>query len=159
MPGYKGHLVGGVVSYGCLFLLVYNQHTDCATALSWFAMCCAGALFPDIDIKSKGQKYFYWVLLGLLVWSIVRCKTVNTPSRFNVVASLAILSCLPMLIRHRGITHEPLFIIACAAGCWYFISSLYPSYTEILFFHALFFTVGALSHIWLDKGFIKKRKK
>ena len=158
MPGYKGHLAGAVVSYAVVVFILYNPHVTCMTALGWFSMTCAGALFPDIDIKSKGQKYFYWIILLLLVWSIIRFKTLNTTSRFNVVASIAVISCLPMLIRHRGITHDPLFIVGFSFLAWFFGASLYPCHMQPLFFYALFFVTGALSHIWLDKGFVKKKK-
>lgn len=158
MPGYKGHLVGGVVAYAVTLFVLKNPHVTCGTALGWLGITCAGALFPDIDIKSKGQKYFYWFILLLLLWSIWRFREINSVARFNVVASIAIISCLPMLVRHRGITHEPLFIIGCAVAGWFFISSLYPQYSCNASIYALFFAVGGLSHIWLDKGLIKKKR-
>ncbi|MGC2310143.1 MAG: hypothetical protein WA432_00805 [Candidatus Babeliaceae bacterium] len=62
MPSYKGHLLGGLVVYSIALLFM-------ATTLSWLTkgewLLCTlfGALFPDIDIKSKGQKLFYALLL------------------------------------------------------------------------------------------------
>ena len=158
MPGYKGHLAGGVVAYAVTLFILKNPQVTCVTAIGWLGATCAGALFPDIDIKSKGQKYFYWLLLFILLWSIWRFKALSSSSRFNVVASIAVISCLPMLIRHRGITHEPLFIVGSTSIGWFFISSLYPGYAQEFFFYALFFAIGALSHIWLDKGFMKKKR-
>jgi len=65
MPGYKGHLVGGTVAYGLLFfglVGVVVKQPSMLTAGEWLLFALAGSLFPDIDIKSKGQKYFYYVI-------------------------------------------------------------------------------------------------
>ena len=62
MPGYKGHLVGGAVAYGVTVYLLRSLNPTAITLVEWFVCTLAGALFPDVDTKSKGQKYFYSVL-------------------------------------------------------------------------------------------------
>ena len=152
MPGYKGHLAGGCVVYSiCLFAL-HATHPSIPLALGWFAATCAGSLFPDIDIKSKGQKYFYWILLLLLVWSIWRFKQLSTHARFDLVAGIAIIALLPLLVRHRGVTHKPWFILVLSFGLWMTFIGFLPDYSSEIFIFLLFFVVGAMSHIWLDKS-------
>src|SRR5438309_2217826 len=63
MPGYKGHLVGGTVAFGLLFFALVGvvvRQPSMLIAGEWLLFALAGSLFPDIDIKSKGQKYFYF---------------------------------------------------------------------------------------------------
>src|SRR5882724_10040377 len=72
MPGYKGHLVGGAAVY-VLFLccIIGVVKPSLLMASEWLIFTLAGALFPDVDIKSKGQKYFYFVVFAifmLLAW-------------------------------------------------------------------------------------------
>jgi hypothetical protein len=152
MPGYRGHLAGGCVVYTILLFAVHNTHPSLPLILGLFVATCAGALFPDIDIKSKGQKYFYWGMLVLLGWSIWRFKQLNTSGRFDVVAGLAIVALLPLLVRHRGITHQPWFIMVLSFGLWVMGIGFFPLHSSAIFLSLLFFVAGALSHIWLDKG-------
>jgi len=145
MPGYKGHLVGGAIAYGITLIVMYPYCSSVFIAAQWLGCTLAGSLFPDIDIKSKGQKYFYWgiaLVFGILI----------AMQQFKLLAACSICSVLPMLVNHRGLFHRVWFIIAVPFGCWVIISSYYPLYTQSLFFYAMFFTIGAFSHVWLDLG-------
>jgi len=66
MPNYKGHLAGGVVTYCVVLCALVGTAPSFMTAGEWLLFTLAGALFPDIDIKSKGQKYFYYLVLPFL---------------------------------------------------------------------------------------------
>lgn len=106
MPGYKGHIGYGVV-FGALLLagLAFSPliegltPTDLirdAVVILWIAVLFA--LFPDVDIKSKGQMLFYriFILLDLvLLWQ----------GMFVEAALLGFLAMLPIISRHRGWTH------------------------------------------------------
>jgi len=153
MPGYKGHLAGGCVAYVLMLGLLYGLSSDILVknsfsslvALRWFICVLAGSLFPDIDVKSKGQKYFYWVILGFFLLLIMQRK-------FKLLAVSSIVSVFPMLVRHRGIFHKTWFVILAPLGLWALIGAYAPQYANAFFLDVLFFIVGALSHLWLDLG-------
>lgn len=146
MPNYKGHLVGGIVVYG-LFLCVISAFLKptMLTALEWLLFTLAGALFPDIDIKSKGQKYFYYVIFLFFIVLLAR-------GRFEMLSCCSFIIISPMLVRHRGIFHSPRFLIAAPLIVWILISMSMPHISYQFFYDILFFIMGAISHIWLDFG-------
>ena len=146
MPNYKGHLVGGAVIYALLFFCICAaQKPSSMMALEWFIATLAGALFPDIDIKSKGQKYFYYVVFVLFAALAAR-------QRFEWVTCFSFIFLTPMLVKHRGIFHHPLFVIIMPLLLWLFLSTLVPKISHRLLVDTGFFIAGALSHIWLDVG-------
>ena len=148
MPGYKGHLARGVLAFAATYTCLKHFCPTTTVAFHWFCATLAGSLFPDIDVKSKGQKYFYWILLFIFIILIVE-------SRLDILALVALISVAPMLVRHRGIFHRPWFIISTAMVFWAIISSFHPQWGQPLFFIQLFFVSGALSHLWLDFGLVR----
>lgn len=161
MPGYKGHLVGGTVAYGLFLVGVIGMaKPSLLMAGEWLLFALAGALFPDVDIKSKGQKYFYFIVLLFFI-------AFAAQQRFEMLACCSFVVMVPMLVRHRGIFHNPLFVTIVPLCAWGIVSSLKPAISQRFFVDVLFFIVGALSHIWLDLGtsqmmkrlFIKKKKR
>jgi hypothetical protein len=154
MPGYKGHLAGGCVVYGLMLGILYGclPYEDLAKygsspliAMRWLICALAGSLFPDIDVKSKGQKYFYWVILAFFLVLIAQ-------RQFRLLAASSIVAVFPMLVKHRGIFHKTWFVILAPLSLWMLLVTYAPAYSQILFFDMLFFIVGALSHLWLDLG-------
>ncbi|MGE0207012.1 MAG: metal-dependent hydrolase [Candidatus Babeliales bacterium] len=110
----------------------------------WLLFTLAGAMFPDIDIKSTSQKYWYSIVFITLVALIGKKK-------LYAVAAISLTSIIPLLSNHRGIFHNTWFVIAFPLGAWYGFAQLYPSCSTLFFYDALFFIAGALSHLWLDK--------
>lgn len=146
MPGYKGHIAGGLVAYGIGAYIVYTTAQPSAVTLVEWAVCTlAGSLFPDIDTKSKGQKLFYSALAIIMIILFAR-------GCYDVLAVVGMLALVPILTRHRGLFHKPWFIISFALGVAYGCSVCIPSYAQWLWYDAIFFIIGALSHIWLDIG-------
>jgi hypothetical protein len=147
VPNYKGHLYGGIVAYALLLSILYaSYHPSMTTALEWLLATLAGALFPDIDTKSKGQKYFYSLIFVLFILLALR-------QRFEIIAACSFIILSPLLVHHRGIFHHPLFLIIVPLVLWGFASTfLAPSLSQRLLYDVLFFILGALSHIWLDLG-------
>ncbi len=154
MPGYKGHIAGGFVAAAASTLLVsalpYRQFASYANLLhGWqtlagvFVVAMLFALFPDIDIKSEGQKLFYWaafLLDAVLVWA----------KQMNAAAYLGFIAMLPLLSKHRGWTHSvyaaflvpvPIIVIP-----YWYDGRMLP--LSLLFYGAA--VVGYLSHIALD---------
>ena len=101
MPGYRGHLAGGLVLgtgtlAGVVWFGVYQPNIEVALLLVGIVL--AGALFPDVDTNSKGQNLYYAVFVvidlalivqGLYVWA----------------AWFGLFSMLPAVGSHRGWTH------------------------------------------------------
>lgn len=149
MPGYQGHLVGGLVASNALLAalsctgVVYPTPLGC---IEWFAVGLLGSLFPDIDIKSKGQKIFYWILLFLYLYLFKQ-------RHLMMLGILSIISISPMLVKHRGIYHRWWFVSAMPLTLAFIASYYCPHYTGMIFCDTLFFVAGALSHLMLDFGF------
>ena len=146
MPGYKGHIAGGIVLYALiLYPLIYLVHPSFFIASEWFLFLIAGALFPDIDTKSKGQYLFYYALCALLLFLFFnRC--------YELAAVCGIISLIPLLVRHRGLFHETWFVILFPLTLAGMVSVCVPRYSGTMFVDALFFIAGALSHLCLDRG-------
>lgn len=145
MPNYKGHLVGGAAAFGIVLYCIKSKNPTIITALEW--LCCAllGALFPDIDTKSKGQKIFYRMVFFSVVVLLIQM-------RIRAVAFVSLLALSPLLIRHRGITHSLWFIVFLCSSALVYAHIFAPAYAQLVFFDALFFCAGAISHLWLDLG-------
>src|SRR5213080_4473351 len=129
MPGYKGHLFGGTVAFGLLFFALVGvvvTQPSLLTASEWLLFALAGSLFPDVDIKSKGQKYFYYVVF--LIFIILAYKKC-----FQLLSCFSFITITPMLVRHRGIFHDPCFLIAVPLGVWLVMSLMFPCVSWPLF--------------------------
>ena len=110
MAGYRGHIAGGLAAaLACTLavsMLPYEQLSTYANLLQgWqtlagvFMVAMLFALFPDVDIKSKGQALFYWLVFTidvLLIWN----------KQIQAAAYLGLLAMLPLLTKHRGWTHS-----------------------------------------------------
>jgi membrane-bound metal-dependent hydrolase YbcI (DUF457 family) len=145
MPGYRGHLIGGGITYLALMYFLKAYNPDASTMFQGILFCLAGALFPDIDIKSMGQKYFYLAMIAGLFLCLLYEK-------YPWFIGLAFLSMIPLLVRHRGIFHSLFFI--CCVSCVSVVCILFykTEYSTLAVSNALFFTAGAWSHILLDRA-------
>ncbi len=146
MPNYKGHLAGGVFFYlVAIYFVLTTQVISLATGIEWLLFTLAGALFPDVDVKSKGQKLFYWIALLLAVVLLVK-------ERIQALIILGFICAVPVLVNHRGIFHRLWFVIIIPLVAALFLCSYAPDCNRIIFFDTLFFIIGAVSHLWLDLG-------
>jgi len=145
---YRWHIIGGVIAYAITSMLVsvlsFSYTFD--YAVLWFFVCLVGALFPDIDTKSKMRYMVYhrWLLAVLLVLVAVMGK-----SRVVGILCVFILG-LPFVVKHRGIFHSLfvlLFLPFLGAGLcsWY-----YPAQMFVIVATTSFFVAGACSHLMLD---------
>ncbi|MDD4952928.1 MAG: metal-dependent hydrolase [Desulfovibrionaceae bacterium] len=160
MPGYKGHLAGGLFVAGVgLFALyslgwVQERHWFMA-ALAGF--CLMGALFPDVDTDSVAQRLFYLLIVAVVCGLIVQ-------RRFELAAYLGLFAMLPCLGKHRGWTHSwwaallvPAPILATPYLLKFPYNQVLPGYvfeydwTAFVPFY-LAFVIGYLSHLFLDRG-------
>lgn len=146
MPSYKGHLAGGIFAYLlAIYFVVSSYNITFANGLELLLFTLAGALFPDVDIKSKGQKLFYWIALLLALVLLLRNHT-------QALIILAFICIVPILVRHRGTFHRMWFVIFVPLLGAIFLCSYMPGCSRIIMFDTIFFIVGALSHLWLDLG-------
>ena len=156
MPGYRGHLAGGIVAFAvtCLAIKFFhpesvNHFKDVALGL---AVCLLGALFPDIDIKSVGQRIFYFAVFPLIVLAIAT-------KQFLLLSVLSVIALIPVLVSHRGLIHKWWFVVFAPL----IIPVLFLYQNGILFMSSvtvyLYFVSGALSHLLLDYGIWKFFKR
>lgn len=148
MPSYRGHIVGGTVAYLiCLHVIKYAQ-PNMHVIFQGFAFCLLGSLFPDVDIKSKGQKVFYNLILIFLLY----CLYMKKWTAFVIVSLLGIT---PMLVRHRGLFHQMWFLLALTLTVMLCMKSIQKPYEDLLLANCCFFFVGCWSHVVLDRLFSK----
>lgn len=149
MANYKGHLAGGFVAYGLLFFCAMNNYVFSWTmACEWLLCTLLGSLFPDIDIKSKIQTLFYQ---SLCIAFIVLC----IQKRFATITFLSIPSLMPLIVKHRGIFHSFWFLLSITGSMLAYVYVFFPSFFPVLFFDSLFFMIGVISHLMLDRGLIR----
>ena len=137
------HLLGGACAFG-LLLSVAPKISSNVLYLEWFFFALAGALFPDIDTTSKGQKWFYiffMILIGLCIFFM----------KWFLCAILALLLCVPIISRHRGLFHRWYFITILCIGFLVALKIYAPNYENNFCWDLYFFAAGAYSHLLLDK--------
>lgn len=151
MPGYRTHTLGAL----CCATLLIAYYDAGSPFTKWFSLAntvrlvaaVLGGLFPDIDIKSKGQQILYALVTPLLVAALLAKHVV-----FSIL--LSALAIIPPLLPHRGITHNTWFtLIAPLSGpglVWIYC----PQYLWQACDVWLYFTLGCLSHILLDYGLV-----
>lgn len=151
MPNYKKHLAGGCLVYGLLTYLNVKLNLvqlDLSLQLQTLAACLIGALFPDIDTKSKIQKYIYFMILALSIYLMANGLAYQA-------CILTTMSMLPLIVSHRGLFHRLWFIIMCL-GMGNYLCYLNQAYWfKNCVCLSLFFLIGAISHLWLDMGWKK----
>ncbi|SKA66543.1 metal-dependent hydrolase [Desulfobaculum bizertense] len=151
MPGYKEHLTGGAATAGgslliaCLALPVALK-PNLPEGLALFSICVLMSLFPDVDTDSKGQRWFYSILVVVdlaLMWF----------GKYHWAAILGLVAMFPALDHHRGWTHTwwamllvplpiILFPVFFLAMDW---QPMVPYYVAAV--------LGYFSHLFLDKAF------
>jgi LexA-binding, inner membrane-associated putative hydrolase len=72
---------------------------DVSALLSLFFITLFMSLFPDLDSASVLQRWFYRILLLILVFLFLTGQT-------GLFAAVAFISLLPLLHKHRGWTHS-----------------------------------------------------
>ncbi len=149
VPGYKTHIVGGCITYGvALYALSTVIHPTPLTHLEWLLCTLLGSLFPDIDVKSKGQNVAYLIIFVVLAALLLQ-------GRNESAAILGVVALIPMVVRHRGIFHQMWFIIMLGAVLVMLLSYCLQLPCRKVMFDVFFFVLGALSHLILDKGVFK----
>lgn len=144
MPSYRVHLVASLIIYlgviHCCSLVSFTA----SSLVQGLLFCLFGSLFPDVDIKSRGQQIFYLllvVILAALLWFKQHCL-------FVVMSFVGIV---PILVRHRGIFHHVWFLTIMTIFCSFLISVWCGVHQTIMTQNIWFFFIGSLSHVFLDR--------
>lgn len=148
MAGYKGHLFWAVCTYGLVLCLSSLISWPVCYSLQNFISVLLGALFPDVDTKSKGQKIFYWLLLITLFYTFMM-------HWYCTSAVLVLLGFLPLMSSHRGLFHNLWFLIFLITIITLFLGRYCGGFTHCLISNAVFFFLGVLSHLIVDFGFYR----
>ena len=146
MSGYKGHSVGAVVLLlvAMHFFGNYFHNPDLVDIILYAAIAVMFGLWPDVDIKSKGQKIFYSIFFVTDLYLIIN-------QEYKIAAYFGLIIILPILARHRGWTHTLTAMILIPLPIL-----LYPMYNlgditlSGLPYYAAAVT-GYFSHLVLDK--------
>jgi membrane-bound metal-dependent hydrolase YbcI (DUF457 family) len=146
MPNYKGHLFGGLCAFLFIFIFFLYKQVTLFVGIELLICLLLGALFPDIDTKSQGQKLFYRLLFVVLLLLFIKQK-------FFEIAFFALLAFLPLLVKHRGLFHNIWFVSFISFIPYFYCSLWMPSYCPILLWNTVFFVIGIITHLWLDLGF------
>ena len=153
MPSYKTHIVGGIGVFLILLQLTKSLDPDIPldNIVLFLLASVVGSLFPDIDVKSKMQRYFY--LSALMILPI----TMLTKAWHLFFITAGVCSVIPIL-QHRTITHQSWFIITIPGLIALALAFHYNLHFNTTMFTYLFFAGGALSHIFLDKTLTRIKK-
>ena len=150
-----GFIAGGVYTGAMLFVPVVQLAEYAQLLQDWqpiaavFVLAMLFALFPDVDIKSKGQGIFYWGAFFLDLLLIAN-------GYLQAAAYLGIIAMLPLLTKHRGWTHSvwsavmiplPLIVVP------YLYDEKLLGISVVLYGSAV---MGYLSHLLFDGLLIKQ---
>ena len=111
----------------------------------WFLFALMGALLPDFDTKSKGQKWMYWFVFVL-------CIALLGLRRYDLISLIAMIMFIPLLFNHRGLFHRVWFLSIFLIGICFWLQGMFPRYATSLTIDTIFVFTGAISHLYLDLG-------
>ena len=149
MSGYRTHFTTAAWC-GVAMIVATHYHVP---RLGWLSLAngariitaMLGGLFPDIDIKSKGQQLLFAIVIPLLIAALLAKKVV-----FSIL--LSSIGIIPPLLPHRGITHHLWFSFLAPAVGPFLVYMYCPEHLAFAIDLYCFFVVGALSHLVLDYG-------
>jgi uncharacterized metal-binding protein len=147
MPSYRGHLMGGLVTFAALAQLhTFGKIPGQTTILIFIGELIAtllGSLFPDIDTKSRGRRYFNYFIVAAIGIAILQRS-------LYLIGFFSILWIFQFIVPHRGVTHNPLFLVVAPIFMVKTAAPHAPWLSALPMRYYFFFVAGALSHIILD---------
>ncbi|NTW48506.1 MAG: metal-dependent hydrolase [Chlorobiales bacterium] len=156
MGSYKRHLFGGILffiplSFVLALLFDYEGLSNLAFLFQvfiLFAITLLFSLWPDVDIKSRGQLIFYRIFL------VVDTVLILT-ERLQEAAFLGLFAMLPLIGKHRGWTHT-LWAAILVPSPFLWVPILYTgklSLSGLAYYLAA--VSGYLSHRFIDGIFFR----
>ena len=146
MASGKGHIAGGFI-----FILIalhtishYYYRPSLLDIVIYFGFGLMFALWPDIDIKSIGQKLFYNIFFMVDLFLIYL-------EEYKIAAYFGLIIILPMLAKHRGWTHSiPAMILIPSPLLFYPVIIQGDIDISGIYYYAAAVT-GYFSHLVLDR--------
>lgn len=145
MPGYKAHTFGSLV-IAVLALGTCNifYQVTAFKAFEWIGFAVIGGLFPDLDTKSFGQKWFYRILFlsAIILFAL---------KQYYLLSIEALIGFIPLLFKHRGLFHSLWFLSFIAIGGTFAAAYYFPDHQTQIFTDGAFFLLGIIIHLIMDK--------
>lgn len=148
MARYKAHVLGGFCCYLIILLGCGFHGAPLLQRMEWLLWTVVGSLFPDIDVKSKGQQLVY-TLLALLLLLLICAQ------RYMIAAWIGAAAMIPIVTKHRGVWHELWFLGCITAAGSYQLMKIFPAASTRIMADAAFFGLGFISHLVLD-GYLRR---
>ena len=136
MGSWKTHLIGGGVAYLAMLQIYKIQLGD---SLIYLALILFFSMFPDIDTKSKIQKWLSSLFFMLEIFYILT-------GQYFECALIGIFVTSWLIFPHRKLYHNLLFLLVLNFTVYYFFGDAI----------AIAVAFGWVSHLFLDKMIIKK---
>lgn len=141
--GHKHLFFGLVIVVLSMFLVDYFLILARTQKVLYVAVGVMFSVWPDVDIKSLGQKLFFTMFLSADIY-LIYIKD------FKTAAYLGLIALLPILSRHRGWTHSKLAMVLVPLPIL-----LYPMFQthSITFVNLPYYiaaVVGYFSHLLFD---------
>jgi len=146
MSGYKSHMYGGIILMIIVIHFFYHSffNPSLIEILWYIIIATMFALWPDVDIKSKGQKLFYIIFFITDIYLIMT-------SQFKISAFFGLIIILPILSKHRGWTHSYLAMLLIPSPILIYPMLSVGSIDFVGFPYYLAAITGYLSHLILDR--------
>ena len=146
MASGKGHIWGGLI-FVIIFIYTITNYFYSPSFLEiviYIALACMFSVWPDIDIKSHGQKFFYSVFFMTDVFLIIQ-------EEYKIAAYFGLIIILPVLAKHRGWTHSIVAMILIPSPLLFYPVVMNGVIdTSSLYYYAAAVT-GYFSHLVLDR--------
>lgn len=156
MSDFAGHSRAGIRSFSRVLLIVlpilywraqgdyYIFFSDLWHILICFALAYLGALFPDIDIKSRSQKYIFIVLLILMAALIYK-------KYYGWAAGFGFFALGGATFKHRGFLHTKTAAIILPLPLLIPPLLISPTIRDIGIEYYLSAVIGYFSHLRADE--------
>lgn len=147
MPGYKAHTLGSlIITILALGACNVFYQITAFKAFEWIGFAVIGGLFPDLDTKSFGQKWFYRILfLSAIVLFALK--------QYYLLSIEALVGFIPLLFKHRGLFHSPWFLSFITIGSVFAAVYYFPHYATSIYIDGAFFWFGMMIHLFMDRYF------
>ena len=146
MAGGRGHIWGGFF-FVIIFIYTisnYFYNPSLLEIILYIALACMFSVWPDIDIKSYGQKFFYIIFFLADLFFIIT-------EEYKIAAYFGLIIILPILAKHRGWTHTiPAMVLIPSPLLFYPIITQGNLDISGIYFYAAAVT-GYFSHLVLDR--------
>ena len=150
MASGKGHVLGGIV-FLWIFLTILANYFIVPTLkeiIIYSAIVIMFALWPDVDIKSIGQKLFYTIFF------ITDLILIFIFEEHKFASYFGLLIILPILAKHRGWTHSRITALLLPLPLLFVPMIIYGGkiFDGIPYYCAA--VTGYFSHLFFDRKLI-----